>query len=189
MVIINGAYYPDEDYPELMMPQDNHDNYPEKRPNPNAVPPQRQPPRPRDEGYPEESYDQGYEQHSQGYAPQYPAERVPVRPRRGDSFDIGSGEEQIMGSNQDLGTLLSNPGALIGALGLTPTQAANLRSLIVAGGTGAVHRFLSDHFGDEISGAIGGFVSGYVAKRIVKRTIRRRAPNPNPYPYDPQGTL
>ena len=84
---------------------------------------------------------------------------------RGDSFDMGGFEE---GGSTDLVTkFLSNPQQLIGSFNLTPSQAKNIKSLVVGSGTGAIHRMLSQHLGDEIASAIGGLISGYLARRII----------------------
>ena len=85
--------------------------------------------------------------------------------KRGDSFDIGN-PPQV---GTALEEILSNPDKLVGALGLTTAQASNLRSLIVGGGTGAIHRLLSEHIGDAPAGAIAGFLAGWVVGKVLKR--------------------
>ena len=89
---------------------------------------------------------------------------------RGDSFDIGTDVEEYGGGGSDMLTkLISNPKGLIGNLDVTPKQAENIRSVIVGGGTGLAHKYLSRTFGDEIAGGIGGFISGWIAKKLVGR--------------------
>ena len=85
--------------------------------------------------------------------------------KRGDSFDIGDNEPTDLTIQQ----LLSNPQNLVNSLNLTGKQVGNVKSLIVGGGTGGIHKLLSQHFGDEIAGAIGGLVSGWLAKRVIGR--------------------
>ena len=85
--------------------------------------------------------------------------------RRGDSFDIGEyGKSE---GPSDLVTMLSNPQQLMNSLNLSEYQAQNIKSLIVGGGTGAIHRALSKYVGDEVASALGGLVSGYIARRLI----------------------
>ena len=98
---------------------------------------------------------------------------------RGDSFDIGSDPgqsgmqmqqyQQQPTNTQDIFVrLMQNPESVSGLFGLTPRQARNIRSLIVGGGAGGVHRILADSIGDELAGAIGGFAAAWLAKKIIK---------------------
>ena len=84
-----------------------------------------------------------------------------------DSFDIGEYTEVVEPQQDMITDLVSNPQKLIETLHLTQKQAANIRSLIVGGGSAAVHKWLHQYFGDEIAGAIGGFISGFVAKKML----------------------
>jgi len=88
---------------------------------------------------------------------------------RGDSFDIGYGGGSGGGGNDALTDLIANPQQLAERLRLTPAQAQNIRSLIVGGGTGAIHRFLADYFGDEVAAGVGGFISGIIARKMMGR--------------------
>ena len=85
---------------------------------------------------------------------------------RGDSFDIG-GFEESGNPNDMITSLMSNPQQLIGSLNLTEKQAENIKSLIVGGGTGGIHKLLNRYLGDEVASALGGLISGYIAKRLV----------------------
>ena len=91
-----------------------------------------------------------------------------IIPTRGDSFDIGSRE--VVRQEPDIIRMLQNPEELQGFLDLTPSQASNLRSLIVGGGTGGIHRLLSKHLGDEASAAVGALVSVWAAKKLLGRS-------------------
>ena len=88
---------------------------------------------------------------------------------RGDSFDIGSGSGQPQIQNQNaIAQFMSNPSGLATLLGLTQVQAENIKSLIVGGGAGGIHKLLSRYLGDEFAGAVGGLVAGYIAKRLIR---------------------
>lgn len=89
-----------------------------------------------------------------------------ITTERGDSFDIGKFRE--IEPAPDMTDLLSNPQKLISSFNLSEKQAENVRSLIVAGGTGGIYKLLSRHLGSEIAGILGGFLSAYIAKRFIK---------------------
>jgi riboflavin biosynthesis pyrimidine reductase len=95
---------------------------------------------------------------------------------RGDSFDIGN-NDGIMSEedydNNDENLPMENPLSILSQLNLTPQQAENIKSLLVGGGTSAVHKFLSKHLGNEVAGALGGFLSGYMVNKIQKNIGRR----------------
>ena len=82
---------------------------------------------------------------------------------RGDGFDIG---EESGSHPEALATLLQNPTALFGSL--TPEQAENIRALVVGGGSAAVYKMLSKHFGGAVAGALGGLVAAWLAEKVVK---------------------
>jgi len=69
----------------------------------------------------------------------------------------------------DLLALVSNPEALINELSLTPSQEKNLRSLVVGGGTGAVHRLLADAIGDIPASIAGAAIASYLLKKLTRR--------------------
>jgi len=88
--------------------------------------------------------------------------------QRGDSFDIGteSNPNTQVGQPQII-EILSNPRQLA-ELGLTDHQVKNLRSLMVGGGTGGIHRMLSQSLGDGPAAVIGALVSAWATKKIFK---------------------
>jgi len=86
---------------------------------------------------------------------------------RGDSFDLGFGEET---ENPDMITaLITNPQKLMGSLNLTEKQAENVASLITAGGAGAAYKYLSKYIGSELAGAVGGFLGGFISRKLIGR--------------------
>ena len=89
--------------------------------------------------------------------------------RRGDSFDIGG--EQAIGEPHYLEILqnLENPGQLAQVLNLNEKQVQNLKSLIVGGGTGGIHRLLSKNLGDIPSALIGSVLSAWIAGKIINK--------------------
>ena len=87
--------------------------------------------------------------------------------RRGDSFDIG--EEQPVEQSSEIIELLQNPTQLAQILNLDEKQAQNLKSLIVGGGTGGIHRLLSRELGDVPSAVIGGLLSSWLVGKIFRK--------------------
>ena len=86
--------------------------------------------------------------------------------RRGDAFDIG----EITGSTSErdmIIKIMENPQRLAEMLGLDEKQAENIRATLTGAGAGLSSKFLSQFFGEEISGAVGGFLGGYIARRII----------------------
>ena len=84
---------------------------------------------------------------------------------RGDDFDIGAGKES--GSHPEaLVSLLQNPTALFSDL--TSGQAENIKALVVGGGSAAVYKMLSKHFGGAVAGALGGLVAAWLVEKVVK---------------------
>jgi len=73
---------------------------------------------------------------------------------RGDVFDIGQ-SAPAKTKDDIIIDLVRNPKKLAGMLNLTEEQAKNVRSLIIGGGTGGIHRVLSQHLGDELSAVLG----------------------------------
>jgi hypothetical protein len=89
---------------------------------------------------------------------------------RGDGFDIGEAmPANINNQDPDIINIIRNPQALAESFNLTEKQAANLRSLIIGGGTGSIHRLLSEHFGDDVSAVLGALASSWVSKKIIRR--------------------
>ncbi len=102
-------------------------------------------------------------------------EHAPVN--RGDSFDLGTdtGGEPIRGANTEQALkspevlkILSNPSQMKQMLSLTDSQAENIRSLVVGGGTGSVHKLLNRYLGDEASAVIGAVLSSIAARKLFK---------------------
>lgn len=71
--------------------------------------------------------------------------------------------------NQNIVRAFQNPSSIMNELSLTSKQAKNLRSLIVSGGTGAVHNVLSNVIGDVPSSIIGAALSSYIAKKFLSK--------------------
>ncbi len=91
---------------------------------------------------------------------------------RGDSFDIGTENDGSTISTEkalkspEIINILSNPSQMKQLFDLTDSQAENIRSLIVGGGTGSIHKLLNRHLGDEASAIIGALVSSYAARKL-----------------------
>jgi hypothetical protein len=102
-----------------------------------------------------------------------PQNRPEQRPMqvRGDAFDIMGGGVQQSQYNQprqpDIIDVFRNPQVIMDRFGLNKKQAENVRSMIVGGGTGSIHRILSQHLGDELSAVIGALASTYISKKIM----------------------
>lgn len=95
-----------------------------------------------------------------------PPQQTPVR---GDSFDVGSGSTGQALQKQDILTeILNNPENLDTLLNLTPKQLQNLRSILIAAGTGGAHKYLSELIGDEPAAIIGAGLSAWLAKRYLR---------------------
>ena len=95
-----------------------------------------------------------------------------IAPSRGDGFDIGGGGGKYQGpvpSRDVLTEIIENPERLAEQLSLSHAQAQNIKSLMVSGGTGAIHRILAKYLGDEVASTLGGLVSGYLARRLIGR--------------------
>ena len=90
-----------------------------------------------------------------------------IKERRGDSFDIGENLPATV--EPEVIRILQNPHELADMLHLTEQQADNLRSLIIGGGTGGVHRLLSRYFGDEASAVIGALASTWLSRKVIRR--------------------
>ena len=90
--------------------------------------------------------------------------------RRGDSFDIGEdrGEIQVIQHQPHVIDILNNPGQLAEQLNLTPEQAENLRSLVIGGGTGGIHKLLNKQLGDVPASVIGAAISSWIVGKIFK---------------------
>jgi len=88
-------------------------------------------------------------------------------PVRGDAFDIGKSLEPTIEDKSSFKEI--NPNSFINSLDLNEEQADNVRSLIVGGGTGLVHKMLRKQLGDEVAGMLGGLLAGYAAKKIMDR--------------------
>jgi len=63
--------------------------------------------------------------------------------------------------------LFQNPEGLIKELSLNQRQAKNLRSLVIGGGTGAIHRALSSYIGDIPASMAGAALSAWLAKKFI----------------------
>ena len=90
---------------------------------------------------------------------------------RGDSFDIGGEDEKYEESSlssPEVIKILNNPQMLAESLNLTTYQAENLRSLIIGGGTGGIHKLLNRHLGDEPSAVIGALISSWLARKVIQ---------------------
>ena len=90
-------------------------------------------------------------------------------------YEVFSAEEaeelasrQIGGDNptQALMRLMENPSALGQQLNLSEEQALNVRSLISGMGSAAAVKYLSAHFGTELSAAFGGFAAAFISKKL-----------------------
>lgn len=89
--------------------------------------------------------------------------------RRGDDFDLGQGGSGLV-DKERMGALepyLSNPQQLMNILNINEKQAKNVKSILVASGTGAAHRYLSELIGGPLAGAVGGFLSGIIADKLT----------------------
>ena len=71
--------------------------------------------------------------------------------------------------NQNIIRAFQNPTGLMNDLSITAKQAKNLRSLIISGGTGAVHNVLSSLIGDVPSSIIGAGLTSYLAGKLLKK--------------------
>lgn len=79
-----------------------------------------------------------------------------------DSFDAFQGSNNPAGINPvALENVLKN-------LNLSQAQARNVRSLLVGGGTGAVHNYLSRAIGDVPAAIIGAALSAWLAGKVIK---------------------
>jgi riboflavin biosynthesis pyrimidine reductase len=92
---------------------------------------------------------------------------------RGDSFDIGNEDSYSGIKNPDetipeVINIINNPHQLAERMNLTQKQAENIKSLIIGGGTGAVHKLLSKHIGDEPAAVIGALLSGWATRKLFK---------------------
>lgn len=67
-----------------------------------------------------------------------------------------------------LAGVFQNPSSLIQQLSITEKQAKNLKSLVVGGGTGAIHRLLSQYFGDIPAAMMGAALSGWLAGKFFR---------------------
>ena len=63
----------------------------------------------------------------------------------------------------------TNPLMLLSAMEMNEAQMQNVKSFIVGGGAGIIHRALSPYLGDELAGGIGGAISAYLAKNIIQQ--------------------
>ena len=93
---------------------------------------------------------------------------LPVK--RGDSFDIGqlknAGVTNPDQQNQ-LGEILKKPTEFAQMLGLNDEQVQNVKSIIVAGGAGVLHKKLAPLIGDELAGGAGGALAAFLAKKLL----------------------
>jgi hypothetical protein len=91
-------------------------------------------------------------------------------PARGDSFDIGKFRQVGVTDPQEqnqLGQIMQNPSQLAQAWGLNDEQVKNLRSIIVGGGAGLIHKILAPYIGDELAGGAGGALGAFLAKKLL----------------------
>ena len=92
-------------------------------------------------------------------------------PVRNDSFDIGTpgqNNQSIQTSQDPIIEIITNPEKLNTVLNLTPRQLRNIRSILIAAGTGSAHKYLSNLIGDEPAAILGAGLSAYLVKRLVK---------------------
>ena len=78
--------------------------------------------------------------------------------------ELGRLEEKKGG---DIVNLFRNPHGIMNELSISERQAKNLRSLVVGGGTGTIHKYLSGQIGDIPASLIGSLLSSWIAKKII----------------------
>ena len=70
------------------------------------------------------------------------------------------------GSHHDLIKLFENPSQLQKVFNLNEEQVVNVKALVSGAGSAAAVKYLSKHFGSELSAALGGFVSAYLSRKL-----------------------
>jgi len=98
--------------------------------------------------------------------------------RGNDAFSGGGTEvipEEPSQSDDLLGNVMSDPVAFLESLKPSQANIEDARSFGIVGGLGGViHRVLSPHIGDLLSGLIGGVTTGYIASKTRKGRRPRR---------------
>ena len=95
---------------------------------------------------------------------------IQIVTKRGDSFDIGEAAgPPPLNSDQHIINLIQNPDKLASILDIDEVQAANIRAVLAALGSGASVKMLEKHLGTPLAGGIGGFLAGILASKVIKK--------------------